>query len=105
MAESEHSIHEVLTKLASQLASIKCKVDDSTTDLGRVHEPVNLAMTSISQVQGGASLHCQALEGDYGLYYCARRSGDHGCCAWGSDLIFISQHQDTTTTTTSTSIR
>jgi hypothetical protein len=42
---------EVLSKLALQLESMECKVDGTTTDLEKVQEKVNLAMTSISIVQ------------------------------------------------------
>jgi CII-binding regulator of phage lambda lysogenization HflD len=66
MAESELGIHEVLTKLASQLASIERKVDDNTADLSRVHEQVNLAMTSISQVQEEQALVTKQMKGTTG---------------------------------------
>jgi hypothetical protein len=42
---------EVLSKLALQLESMECKVDGTTTDLEKVQEKVDLAMTSISIVQ------------------------------------------------------
>jgi hypothetical protein len=57
MAESEKNIQEVLTKQAAHLEAIKRKVDLTTADLGKVHEKVDLAMSSISVVQEECNTH------------------------------------------------
>jgi hypothetical protein len=41
----------VLTRLASHLEAIERKVDNTSVDLGKVQEQVDLAMTSLSLVQ------------------------------------------------------
>jgi hypothetical protein len=46
---------KALSKLMSQLESIKKKVDDNSAGLGKVREKVNLAMASISVVQRASS--------------------------------------------------
>jgi hypothetical protein len=51
MAESKKNIHDTLSQLTSQLASIEKKVDNMVVDPGKVQEKVNSAMTSINRVQ------------------------------------------------------
>jgi hypothetical protein len=51
MAQSEKLIQEVLTKLTTQLESIKRKVDTNVSDLGMVWDKVELTMTSINVIQ------------------------------------------------------
>jgi hypothetical protein len=50
MAESEKNIHDALSRLTSQLASIE-KVENTTINLGKVQEEVYLVLTTISSVQ------------------------------------------------------
>jgi hypothetical protein len=50
MAESEKNIHDALSQLTSQLASIE-KVENTAINLGKVQEEVYLVLTTISSVQ------------------------------------------------------
>jgi hypothetical protein len=50
MAESEKNIHDALSRLTSQLASIE-KVENTAINLGKVQEEVYLVLTTISSVQ------------------------------------------------------
>jgi hypothetical protein len=50
MAESKKNIHDALSRLTSQLASIE-KVENTAINLGKVQEEVYLVLTTISSVQ------------------------------------------------------
>jgi hypothetical protein len=51
MAEMEKSIQVALVRLAVHLDAIERKVDLTTTDWGKVHNKVDLTMSSLSIVQ------------------------------------------------------
>jgi DNA anti-recombination protein RmuC len=51
MTEWEKNIHEVMSRLTSQLVAIECKVDSNAADMGQVQEKVDLVMTTINAVQ------------------------------------------------------
>jgi hypothetical protein len=51
MSKLEKSIHEVLSRMTSQLVADERKVDSNAANLGQVWEKVDLVMITISSVQ------------------------------------------------------